>query len=733
MTETANALKFQGNVTDIEGYFDIFAGLHFDLTLNNTYDGSQTILAERVHGEPDIDIRITIDGSDTPSSGASSFSMTKEAKQGFDADGQEDLSAINYIITAKASSSNLTASASNSASSSNSTNNLNLTASSSNLNDILNSTASNSNATHYFTSTTSNSTQKQSILDSKALISNSLQYDDDFDEETDEDDEIELFNDLFELWTFAPTKSRYENTHKESVFYSLEHVEDNPLYGKYITDQLHEDLELYAVRYSINGTDWEELQNWNDYLDEENRTFSYPIGEEIANSSEFKIQLYTKIKDTFWENYNGTEATFSNQAVLNDGDKPIARSNPAEPKLRSDIELTKEGLPQEVNGSIYRWDVTIDTDFSFNTNLYAVDLIRDADNTHSYRTPPASDYPITITENGSSPQILTVHVLTQDELDNSGLSADALTYETITVQTIQTLLDHNRYNSRNNAAYIYSYQDAGKTNQLLFVPLNNYLQTNTTLSYFTDVKIETNIGSHQIDISNEAKLLWNWNYGSGTGPWTDASYGSATIKKELSLKTDFVNKTAYEGSYDAQSELQTWSFDINQSGIAMNELTITDTISLQSQVWSEELTKSSGQIQLIPCDRKSGTELTERPRKIVSKQESDGNNSADWYTIQQNTNSTESTLKIHLANIPAGKYHKFTIQTKINDWNFANETVNLWNSASYEAIIAGRESITGTSQAVNILEHSLIKKQEIPYLYTTGNSSNYDYQNNTVQ
>lgn len=273
-------------------------------------------------------------------------------------------------------------------------------------------------------------------------------------------------------------------------------------------------------------------------------------------------------------------------------------------------------------------------------------------------------------------------------------------------------------------------------NQLLLVPLKDYLNGKHVLSYYTEIvpigdptEDRTN---YSVNVSNDVKTVWNWDTGTGAEakPGPSGEYGSATAQKGFNVKVNLVNKHAV--SYDPVNRLQTWEFDVNQSGLDANELIITDTIATQSQIWSSELTGPEGRITLECYDRLTDQKKPgELARDVYRTDNPQAAASSDWYAIE--TADGSSKLTLHLAGIRKNQYYKFRLQTQVKDWNYAVPDITIRNTAEYTAVLPDNKTVNGTTGAESTISHTLIEKFAVPYQYQGGKSSNYDYQNNTVQ
>ena len=205
--------------------------------------------------------------------------------------------------------------------------------------------------------------------------------------------------------TGNPAKARLVVTAQEEA--KLESTNGSAIYrGKYGLWNQAKTGSFLSLIHILGGYD-----SWEACLEENGRSFFYQIegadGEtdtEDAVVQTFGVRFHTRLSEAGWREYatkGELHKVFPNRAVLKDEDEvtTLTTSNKVEPRLDWSSILEKEGLPLDVNGKVYQWNIDISTKFSDGVQLYAVDCLKDIGNTHNYIWEDPS-YPVTIIRNG---------------------------------------------------------------------------------------------------------------------------------------------------------------------------------------------------------------------------------------------------------------------------------------------------------------------------------------------
>ena len=692
---------------------NIIANKGIQLSLLESYEPGTDVDAQP--GSGNVDIEITVNGEGTPTATDSNYEMEKFADIS-----DEDPSAIIYTVMAYASSSNADA-----------------------------AVATYSNA-------------------SAATGSDIAMYT--YEDEEDEDEaaepdsrDMDLINDLE-----IPVQSHIVRNRAAAAEGTVV-ASDSNLIGKYISDTISDGLVLDMVEISYDGYSWEELSfselgdydSWEAYLEENGRTFFYqiegPEGEtdtEDAVVQAFGVRFHTRLSEAGWREYAAKgelHKVFPNRAVLKDEDEitTLTTSNKVTPRLDWTSILEKEGLPLDVSGKVYQWNIDASTKFSHGVQLYAVDCLKDIENTHGYIW-DNPDYPVTITRNGQT-ETLEVEVLTEEELQAAG--AEHIDFEHITIDDIQSILGEKYLDGK---AYIYEYDyqegpEGGaqetKRAAVMLIPLDQYANGDSRITYYTDItKANENGLNYSASIENEVKAVWKWNEGEGPGIGTGGGstdpFGSVTIKKEYDIDVKPVGKEGVH--YDELTNLITWEFEVNRPGVALDELWIEDALIASASSWAG-VVKKGEDLVLTGYDRSASPS----PARQVIETEPNGKDlsvpcvpeavedpsayaAENYYTLTEKDG--EEILRIHLFGVKAEDYYKFQVQTYVENRNYTVSSLEIDNTAEYWGTSGDQKIEKHEVTAKQKITHTLIAKSVEPFTDgSTGEKYLYDYENNTVQ
>lgn len=653
-------------------------------------------------GSGGVDLSIHINGTGEPVATSSDYIMEKTAESGDEArnaDGEIDPSAINYEVSVRANPSNA-------------------------------KNPLEASASDWMTFASP---------DEAAISFASVSEADDGIPLDERDGEL-----IFDWWNFsAPLKSRYARSAGDG----------DPgldLGGKIVIDSISSDLNLDAVEISINGGSWERLGvqeavgygSWEKYLADNDRLFSYQIpSSEEGNVAEFNIRFYTRIADSLWEEYGKygvLEREFPNIAILKGEDRTttLTVSNQVKPSVHWESLIEKDGIPLDVNGDMYQWEIHVDAHFSAGVNLYLIDHIGDTENTHHYVLDDPENHPVRIESAGKPGKIFEVVTLSEEELG----SITDKDFENLSINDIEVLLGKgDRFH--NGIVYVYERTDAksGKTDQFMLIPMNGYTNGKSTIYYETDVRASKNQGSleYEAELGNEVKPVWKWDGGLSPG---DMPFGEITVGKTYPIQVNVVNKKA--AGYHPESNTISWEFDVNQRGVKLDRVLITDDLNDEDNGKKLEwIGLGEGKaISLVHTDRKPAAQRGSADGRSVSyvdpetwkeqvsmegeKEDAPGN----YYTIDG------AELKIRLDGMEAEDYYKFTVDTRILDGNYAqNGKWTIENTASVVATSDGKNSKPIKTKGSIEVEHTLLLKYVEPFGKETGKPYFYNFKENSVQ
>lgn len=654
-------------------------------------------------GSGDVDLTIRIDGEGEPVATSSDYVIEKTAESGADtgnADGNTDPSAINYTVSVRASASNAEGS----------------------------SLATNSGWA--------------------ALASpNTVQHSPATDSGWDDEDEI-LFDErdgdlVFDWWNFSvPMKSvRVNREAAEAAGIDLA--------GKHVTDSISSDLNLDAVEISFDeGESWERLDakevtgydSWEMYLEDHNRMFTYQIpAQDEGAVVAFDIRFYTRISNELWHTYGETgklDREFPNKAILKgeDGTTTLAVSNLVKPSIHWESLISKEGVPLDVNGNVYQWQIQVDAHFSDGVKLYLIDHIKDIHNTHQYILD--GEAPVRIESDGGPDRVLEVERLTAEEPGE----IEGKTFEELTITDVETLLG-DRFEDGKVYVYEYSYKenDIEKTDQIMLIPLAGYTNGNSTITYETDISAAKQKESLEYDVkvANEVKPVWRWD--GGLGPGTEP-FGTITVRKNYEIQVNTVGKTG--AGYDPVTNTITWEFDVNQRGIALDRVLIIDNLNKVTGghlEWSGLVAEKSD-IPLIRTDRKPVKQRDSAEARSISYVEPEAwkvmvnindataDTPGDYYTV------VDQKLKVRLDSMAAEEYYKFRVETSVLDGSYAQHGgVKIINNAAATVTAGGKSSKPMKIPALITIAHSLISKHVESFGEDGTAAYLYNYEDNTVK
>lgn len=653
-------------------------------------------------GSGGVDLSIHINGTGEPVATSSDYIMEKTAESGDEArnaDDETDPSAINFLVSVRANASNAK--------------------------NPLEASASN--------------WQTLASPDGASRSFASVSEPDDGIPLDERDGEL-----IFDWWNFsAPVKSRYVRPADEG----------DPgfdLSGKFVVDSISSALNLDAVEISINGRSWERLgvqeivgyESWEEYLAENDRLFSYQIpSAEEGTVTEFNIRFYTRIADRLWAEYGKygvLEREFPNKAILKgeDGTTTLTVSNQVKPSVHWESLIEKNGLPLDVNGDMYQWEIHVDAHFSAGVNLYLIDHIEDTENTHHYVLDDPENHPVRMESAGKLDKTFEVVKLREEELG----SITDKDFENLSINDIEVLLGKgDRFHD--GIVYVYERTDAesGKTDQFMLIPMNGYTNGKSTIYYETDVRASKDQGSleYEAQLGNEVKPVWKWDGGLSPG---DMPFGEITVGKTYPIQVNVVNKKA--AGYHPESNAISWEFDVNQRGVKLDRVLITDDLDdVAGGQKLEWLDLGEGmEISLVHTDRRPAAQRSladdrsvsyvspEIWNKRVNMEDAKADAPGNYYTIDG------AKLKIRLDGMEAEDYYKFTVDTRILDGNYAQDGKwTIENTASVVATSNGKNSEPKKIEAETEIEHNLISKYVEPFGKETGKSYFYNFAENSVQ
>ncbi len=692
---------------------NIIANKGIQISLRESYEPGTDVDAQP--GGGNVDIEITVNGEGTPTATDSNYEMEKFADIS-----EEDPSEIIYTVMAYASSSDADA-----------------------------ALATSSNIS----------------IATGADISAYIYDEDDEDEEGLEPDAIdmELINDLE-----IPVQSHIVRR-RAAAADGVVVASDSNLIGKYISDTISDGLLLDMVEISYDGYSWEELSpdelggydSWEAYLEDNGRTFFYQIegpdgetGTEDAAVQIFGVRFRTRLNEAGWREYAAKgelHKVFPNRAVLKDEDEvtTLTASNKVEPRLDWSSILEKEGLPLDVSGKVYEWHIDTGTKFSDGVQLYAVDCLKDIENTHKYIWDDP-DYPVTITRNGQT-DTLEVSFLTEEELWAAG--AVNYDFEHITIDDIQTILG-GKYLDGNAYIYEYDYQEGPedgvketKRAAVMLIPLDDHANGESRITYYTDItKANENGLNYSTSIENAVTAVWKWNVfvceWLGTVDFCSVAFGSVIIKKEYEID---VKPVAKEGvSYDELTNLITWEFEVNRPGVALDELWIEDALDVNESSWAGAvkdgrdlvLTGYNRSPSPSPAKQAAATEPNGRdltvPYMPEAAEDPDAYAEANYYTVTEKDG--KQVLTVHLYGVKAEDYYKFQVKTYVENRNYVVSALVIENKAEYWGTSGDQTIEKHEVTAKQPITHTLIAKSVEPFADgSTGSRYLYDYENNTVQ
>lgn len=689
---------------------NIIANKGMQLSLTESYEPGTDVDAGQGSGK--VDIEITVNGEGTPTATDSNYEMEKFADIS-----EEDPSAIIYTVMAYATSSDAAA------------------------------VGTDSNA-------------------SKATGSDisAYSYDDDEDEDGYTEPDSKDMDLIFDLeMPEAPVHSRYVRT-RESVNGGTVVASDSNLVGKYVSDTISDGLVLEKVMI-YDGYDWRELgvdelgsyENWEEYLEDNGRTFFYQIeGEDGETDPEkavvqiFGVQFHTRLSEAGWREYASKgelHKVFPNRAALKDDDQTttLTTSNKVDPRIDWSSMLEKEGLPLDVSGKVYRWDIDTTTQFTDGVQLYAVDSLKDIDNTHTYIWDDP-EYPVTITRDGQT-DTLTVEKL--DAADVGAAGAEHIDFENLTINDIQKILG-DKY--LDGTAYIYEYEYADSVSQemkraaIMLIPLADYANGKSRITYYTDItKANENGLNYSTSIQNKVKAVWKWNEGGGPGISGDEPFGTVVIEKKYDIDVKPVGKEGVD--YDEMTNLITWEFEVNRPGVAMDELWIEDALDLNESSWAgvvaagESLTLTGYERRMTDSPARKQeiikTEPSGKDLEVVSIPEAADDPEAyadqNYYTVTERggDQDKQQVLTIHLKDVGADDYYRFRVQSYVENRNYVVSTLEIKNTAEYWGTAGDQEIKKHEVTAQQKITHTLIAKSVEPFEGDGGYL--YDYESNTVQ
>jgi len=736
---------------------NIYGNKKMSMKLLNQYDSGTKVEVEKKTGENSLEV--IIKGEGTPLASSSNYTIDKDFKQGTNIERDDDPSAINFYITAKATPSS---------------------ADLASLSVASLSGASLSGASTRIASQVDISTESSSKDDESE---SQTETDDDDDEIADDARDITLEYDWWNMGLKVPTQSTIV---RNALSGSSEYEEGADLVGKYITDAISSNLILDAVEVSYDGGEtWVPLSvedeygyvDWEEYLSANNRLFTYQIkGDEDNPVWQCDVILYTRIADKLWLEYAQTgtlDYEFPNRAVLKykEDSGTLTVSDKVIPKIQWSDLLTKKGEIVDIDGTEMQWNIKVDSNFSSGVQLYLVDHIASTSNTHNYIW-GEDGIRGTITINDEEEPV--IRLTNIDEIVAAwaierGVSEDDIwnelrygkenkvpdkdyPYGTPSISTIEALLTFLglAYNDGTHYAYEYSYAKDGQmvTDAVMLISMKEYTKGETTITYKTEITADPadSTGAYEdVELRNDVRPVWKWGEG-GIGPG-EMPTGDINVYKTWKIRAKAVDKLG--AGYDDATNTIRWLFDVNQTGKDLKHVWIEDRLDPEIQVWSG---LGEGEtIQLIPYIRTPETDEDDKPiyevdnngrfRQVDYVRPEDyekgieENPIADIYTIVTETNEegTYSVLKVHLGQTDPDEYYKFWVQTMVVSPRYAQgKELKITNEATAKVMIGDNPSVEVNLSAEQSLSHALIDKEAIDF--EDGDYKyKYNYADNTVK
>ncbi|MEG0687472.1 MAG: SpaA isopeptide-forming pilin-related protein, partial [Hungatella sp.] len=273
-------------------------------------------------------------------------------------------------------------------------------------------------------------------------------------------------------------------------------------------------------------------------------------------------------------------------------------------------------------------------------------------------------------------------------------------------------------------------QDANgksRTDAVLLIPLNqDYVNQKLNITYQTQVaKDMTDPGNMDQGVNlmmkNEAKSVWRWPSGTGTGSWDE--HGGITIDKDLAGSYHVLSKNAWnsnhQSTYDEATNTLTWNFKINQVGADLTDAVLTDIFDSKKQLLL--LKDGTPDLQLKDFDGNDGP---------LIKEHSKAGNDPRYYEIT--TSGDSDTFTLHLGAIGAKEHYTFSLAVRVLDVTMNSEEAKatVHNEAKLDYKVGDKTGSSTVSADADVV-NTILKKTRVPVV--EGSQVYYDYANHTVK
>ena len=491
--------------------------------------------------------------------------------------------------------------------------------------------------------------------------------------------------------------------------------------GKHIIDDVPSEL-VVTHAYAGTGDAKEELLPLEDYYDQENGRFVYPIAasaseadagiitDSAGNIIEASVTIETEISSRLLENWNeqkNLELTIQNKATLRDGEDSQTSLAEADTTTKKTLgqELTKDGqeiLSQGENK--IRWKIKMKTLLHTLHSAYLIDWLGEG-----------LEYAdeITVKEGGAERTISFKASDSGIQLELGKQPPNNYFKKGGFLSGIEEELKDFKEGEAVRFSYSYQSPDGKIHNAQGFIlPALDLVNKDVELVYYSKVP-KTSVTEGQGTVTNNATLFHNHVTGEGIGPW-DWPPENIDLEHRVDYNHNALKKTA--GSYDETTQTMTWKFEINRSAAEISSFTMRDAFDPPKQVILDS-NFPDGKLVLKKVNRDNPDSGDDEVKLM------EGGHSGDYYTLEE-TEDGIRLLTIHLAQIEAQEYYSFEIRTRIVDpVSLSQDQGRVENTAEYE-LTSGSETIEGTAADSRLIPNAYVSKKAI---------DSYNYRDNLVK
>lgn len=574
-----------------------------------------------------------------------------------------------------------------------------------------------------------------------------------------------------EIATTEPATTEEATTEAETlpeVPSRVERVDDlaspSDAYKKIISDQIPEGLDVTKVEVRVNTDEedqWISLDSSHYNLEDGLLTYTIGTGptelEAALNENSpvvetVDLKIHTRMNDALYNEYMMSgktfERTFSNKAQLKDedGSKTLTNTNRVEDKLSLEPFLRKKGEAVNIANGEFKWTLTVNSLFSDGqATLYAIDHIEDIGKTHNI----IPDKKVKLNKGDGEPKEMNIHVINGiNGIDTppytlEEATARGLVYEEMNITRILEFLDSEKIKPDHEEAIVYTYATATASNAaeleydaIMLIPLSpNYTNGVTNIEYYTDATVGIPDGSgagHELTLLNEAKMAWRWRDG-GPGPGSGVDFGGATIEKNIDTYRHLVNKSAEDKGGVTDGTTITWNFEINQIGIPVKTLTVTDTVDTAIQQFVELGSDKTIELTAHIVD----SSIPYNPEDLTARTASMSNaGKGDRYTLVEGVDAVgrqTQTFTLYLEDLKPNVYYTCSVETEVQESALNNHgEITIENAAVINATFESGPGVDDETKAKTKIKNPLINKKALNFNGGAGDY-NYNYVDNTVK